>query len=149
MVDHPYGLALDAAGNLFIADLGNARIRKIALNGTIQTVAGGGLIPAGTNGDNNAALSVQLMQPRNIALDPDGTLYISDFGANRVYRVSAGGNLTTLAGTGNSGFTGDGAAAGICAFADPCGPPSGPPLKLFIFRTLHQPHRPGTPAATR
>jgi uncharacterized protein (TIGR03437 family) len=121
MVDHPYGLAVDAAGNLFIADLGNARVRKISLNGTIQTVAGGGLIPAGANGDNNPALSVQLMQPRNIALDPDGTLYISDFAANRVYRLSTGGTLTTLAGTGNVGFAGDGAAAVMAQLRSPAG----------------------------
>jgi uncharacterized protein (TIGR03437 family) len=121
MVDHPYGLALDATGNLFVADLGNARIRKISLNGTIQTVAGGGLIPAGTNGENNPALSVQLMQPRNLALDPDGTLYISDFGANRVYRLSTGGTLTTLAGTGNAGFTGDGAGAVMAQLKSPAG----------------------------
>ncbi len=121
MVDHPYGLAVDTAGNLFIADLGNARIRKLSVNGTIQTVAGGGLIPAVTNGDNNPALSVQFIQPRNVALDADGTLYISDFGANRVYRVSAGGNLTTLAGTGNAGFTGDGASAVMAQLKSPAG----------------------------
>jgi uncharacterized protein (TIGR03437 family) len=132
MVDHPYGLAVDATGNLFIADLGNARIRKIFLNGTIQTVAGGGLIPAGTNGDNNPALSVQLMQPRNITLDPDGTLYISDFGANRVYRLSAGGTLTTLAGTGNAGFTGDGAGAVMAQLKSPAGIASDTIGNVFI-----------------
>jgi len=132
MVDHPYGLAVDAAGNLFIADLGNARIRKISLNGTIQTVAGGGLIPAGANGDNNPALSVQLMQPRNIAVDPDGTLYISDFGANRVYRLSAGGTLTTFAGTGNAGFAGDGAAAFMAQLKSPAGLASDTIGNVFI-----------------
>ncbi|HEY6390115.1 MAG TPA: hypothetical protein VIX89_02485 [Bryobacteraceae bacterium] len=132
MLDHPYGLAIDLAGNLFIADLGNARIRKISLNGTIQTVAGGGLIPAGTNGDNNPAVSVQLMQPRNIALDPDGTLYISDFGANRVYRLSAGGTLTTFAGTGNAGFAGDGAAAFAAQLKSPAGLASDTIGNVFI-----------------
>ncbi len=117
MIDHPYGLAVDTAGNLFIADLGNARIRKLSVHGTIQTVAGGGL----ATGDNNPALSVQFMQPRNIALDADGTLYISDFGANRVYRISAGGNLTTLAGTGNAGYTGDGASAVLAQLKAPAG----------------------------
>jgi len=121
MVDHPYGLAVDGAGNLFIADLGNGRIRKLSVNGTIQTVAGGGLIPAVTNGDNNPALSVQFIQPRNIALDAAGTLYISDFGANRVYRMSAGGNLTTFAGTGNAGYTGDGASAVLAQLKAPAG----------------------------
>jgi uncharacterized protein (TIGR03437 family) len=132
MVDHPYGLAVDAAGNLFIADLGNARIRKISLNGTIQTVAGGGLIPAGTNGDTNPALSVQLMQPRNIALDPDGSLYISDFAAHRVYRLSAGGTLTTLAGTGNAGFTGDGVSAVMAQLNSPAGIASDTIGNVFI-----------------
>jgi uncharacterized protein (TIGR03437 family) len=121
MVDHPYGLTVDASGNLFIADLGNARIRKIYVNGTIQTVAGGGLILVGTNGDNIPALSAQLVQPRNVALDPDGTLFISDFGANRVYRLSGGGTLTTLAGTGNAGFAGDGAGAVMAQLKSPAG----------------------------
>jgi trimeric autotransporter adhesin len=121
MLDHPYGLAVDTNGNLFIADLGNARVRKLSANGTIQTVAGGGLIPARTNGDNNPALGVQFEQPRNVAIDPDGTLYISDFGANRVYRVSPGGNLTTLAGTGSAGLTGDGASAVMAQLKSPAG----------------------------
>jgi uncharacterized protein (TIGR03437 family) len=132
MLDHPYGLAVDTVGNLFIADLGNARVRKLSVNGTIQTVAGGGLIPAVTNGDNNPALSVQFIQPRNIALDADGTMYISDFGANRVYRVSPGGNLTTLAGTGNAGFTGDGASAVMAQLKSPAGLASDTLGNLYI-----------------
>lgn len=119
-VSHPYGLALDLLGNLYIADLGNARVRKIGADGMIRTVAGGGTIPPGGNGDGGPATSAQLLQPRNVAVDPDGTLYISDFGANRVYRIS-GGTLTTMAGTGNAGFSGDYAAAELAQLKSPAG----------------------------
>ena len=119
-LSHPYGLALDLQGNLYVADLGNERVRKIAADGTIRTVAGGGSIPPGGNGDGGPAISAQLLQPRNVAVDPDGTLYISDFGANRVYRIS-GGTLTTMAGTGNAGFSGDYAAAELAQLKSPAG----------------------------
>jgi len=121
LLSRPYGLALDLTGNLYIADLGNARIRKISLDGTIQTVAGGGSIAPGVNGDGSPAVSMQLNSPRNVAIDPDGTMYISDFGAHRVYRVSADGTLTTLAGTGKAGFTGDNASAGLAQLNSPAG----------------------------
>jgi sugar lactone lactonase YvrE len=101
VLSHPYGVAVDAQGNLYIADLGTARIRKISIDGTIRTVAGGGTIAPGGTGDGGAATSAQLLQPRYIAVDLDGTLSISDFGAHRVYRVTPGGILTTLAGTGD------------------------------------------------
>ena len=104
LLSHPYGLAIDSVGNLYIADLGNARVRKISTDGTIQTVAGGGSVVPGGNGDGSPAVMMQLVQPRNVAVDPDGTLYISDFGAHRVYSVSPGGILITLAGTGNARF---------------------------------------------
>jgi len=121
LLSHPYGLAVDSAGNLYIADLGNARVRKISTDGTIQTVAGGGSIVPGGNGDGSPAVMIQLTQPRNVAVDPDGTLYISDFGAHRVYRVSPGGILTTLAGTGNPGFGGDGESAQLAQLNAPAG----------------------------
>ncbi len=121
LLSHPYGLALDAQGNLYIADLGNARVRKISQDGTIRTVAGGGTIVPGGNGDGGPAVSAQLLQPRNIAVDPDGTQYISDFGANRVYQVSPGGILTTLAGTGVPGLAGDNGSAQLAQLKSPAG----------------------------
>src|SRR4029077_282845 len=96
LLSHPYGVAVDAQGNLYVADLGNARVRKISTDGTIRTVAGGGTIPPGGNGDGGPATSAQLIEPRNVAVDLDGTLYISDFGVHRVYRVSPAGILSTV-----------------------------------------------------
>ncbi|HYL38240.1 MAG TPA: SMP-30/gluconolactonase/LRE family protein [Bryobacteraceae bacterium] len=121
LLDHPYGLAVDPTGNLYIADLGNARVRKVSLDGAIQTIAGGGTIVPGGNGDGGPASSAQLLEPRNVAWGPDGMLYISDFGANRVLQVSPAGILTTAAGTGKAGFSGDGAAAQSAQLRAPAG----------------------------
>ena len=121
LLSHPYGIALDSAGNLYIADLGNARVRKVSVDGTIQTVAGGGFIAPGDNGDGSPAVMMQLAQPRNVAVDPAGTLYVSDFGAHRVYQISPGGILTTVAGTGTAGFSGDNASALLARLNAPAG----------------------------
>jgi len=83
------GLALDAKGNLYIADTGNNRVRKVSavasLSGTMTTVAGTGV--AGASGDNGPALAAQLNQPYAVALDASGNLYISDRGNNKVRKV--------------------------------------------------------------
>jgi trimeric autotransporter adhesin len=121
MLNQPYGLALDGAGNLFIADLGNARIREMTTNGSIQTVAGGGAVPQGGTALGGPALDATFTAPRNVALDPDGTLYISDFGANIVYRVSPAGNLTVLAGTGSAGYSGDASSSILAQLNSPAG----------------------------
>jgi sugar lactone lactonase YvrE len=121
LLNHPYGVALDVQGNLYIADLGNGRVRKISNDGTIRTIAGGGTIAPGGNGDGGPAASAQLLEPRNVAVDPDGTLYISDFGAHRVFRVTPGGILTTLAGTGSAGFSGDGSSPQLAQLNSPAG----------------------------
>ena len=107
----PYGLAYDARGNLYIADLGNARVRRVGVDGAITTIAGGGLVPAGGANEGSLGTFVSLTAPRNLALDGYGSIYISDFGANCVYRLSQEGSLTTVAGSGTHGFSGDGMAA--------------------------------------
>lgn len=109
-LNSPYGLAY-SRGNLYIADLGNARVRRIGPDGAITTIVGGGSIPAGGMNDGSAATLLALMAPRNIAIDGPGILYISDFGGQRVYRMGTDGSLTTVAGTGVRGYSGDFGAA--------------------------------------
>jgi len=132
LLSHPYGVVVDVQGNLYIADLGNGRVRKISPDGTIATVAGGGSIAPGGNGDGGPATSAHLLEPRNVAVDPDGTLYISDFGAHRVYRITPGGILTTLAGTGKAGFSGDGGASQLAQLNSPAGLASDSNGALYI-----------------
>ena len=103
------GLALDGAGNLYVGDLDGNRIRRIDRNGIISTVAGIG--EAGFGGDGGAATSAMLRRPTDIALDADGNLYIADSDNNRIRRVDAQGIITTVAGTGQRGFSGDGGPA--------------------------------------
>jgi len=120
-LNQPYGLALDSEGDLYIADLGNSRVREVAASGVIQTVAGGGALPATSTGQGGPATTAQLMQPRNVAIDGSGSLYISDFGANQVYRVTSDGELSLVAGTGTAGFAGVGTSALMAQLNAPAG----------------------------
>jgi uncharacterized protein (TIGR03437 family) len=132
LLNQPYGLALDPAGNLYIADLGNARVRKIGTDGIIQTIAGGGTLPATSTGQGGPATSVQLAQPRNVAVDAAGSLYISDFGANQVYHVTASGILSLVAGTGTAGFSGVGTSALLAQLNAPAGLAVDPTGAVYI-----------------
>ncbi len=102
----PEGPAVDASGNLYFADSGNSRVRKVDASGTITTVAGTGT--AGFSGDGGPATSAELNYPFAVAVDGAGNLYIADRGDNRVRKVDASGTITTVAGTGTAGFSGDG-----------------------------------------
>ncbi len=104
-LSYPANLAVDWAGNLYIADPGNYRIRKIS-NGIISTVAGSG----GLLGDNGPATSAELNQPTGVAVDAAGDLFIADTDNNRIRKVM-NGVITTIAGSGPSGFYGDGGPA--------------------------------------
>ena len=95
-LNEPFGVAVDSAGNVYIADTYNNRIRKVS-NGMITTVAGNGT--AGFSGDNGPATSAQLSGPSGVAVDSAGNLYIADTGNNRIRKVS-NGVITTVAGGG-------------------------------------------------
>ena len=125
-LNQPYGVALDAAGDLYIADLGNALVRRIDTHGIITTVAGGGTLPPTNSAQGVDPLHAQLNSPRNVAAAPDGSVYISDFGGQYVYRLSAAGTLTVIAGTGSAGFSGDNGAANVAQVAYPAGLTVGP-----------------------
>ncbi|HYW48717.1 MAG TPA: hypothetical protein VE959_37985 [Bryobacteraceae bacterium] len=103
----PRGVAVDAAGNLYIADSGNAVVRKVA-NGAITTIAGTGL--PGFSGDGGAPTSAQLASPSGIAVDVNGSLIVAD-GAARIRKILFYGFITTIAGNGATGYSGDGGLA--------------------------------------
>jgi len=94
-IGNPTGIATDSAGNVYIADSGNFRVRKVS-NGVITTVAGNGT--GGFSGDNGPATNAQLTNPTNVAVDPTGNLYIADSGNHRIRKVTAG-TISTFAGT--------------------------------------------------
>ena len=109
LLSFPRGVAVDGSGNVYIADTGNHRVRKVDSSGTITTFAGTGA--SGFGGDGGSATSSLLSFPRGVAVDGSGNVYIADTGNHRVRKVDSSGTITTFAGTGASGFGGDGGSA--------------------------------------
>jgi len=106
---YPSGVAVDTAGNIYIADDVNNVIRKVNNSGVIRTVAGNGT--GSYNGDGDTATNANLYFPDGVAVDAVGNIYIADYGNHRIRKVNTSGIITTLAGNGNYGFIGDGGAA--------------------------------------
>jgi hypothetical protein len=125
LLNQPTGVAIDASGNLFIADQLNNRVRKVTPAGTITTVVGNGQ-NAFYKGEGGPATSAQICNPYSVAVDGSGNLYVSDTGNHAVRKVS-GGIITTFAGTGVSlcgqagGYSGDGGAAKSAKLNNPNG----------------------------
>ena len=116
--NYPTDIAVDAAGNLYIADYGNFRVRKVK-DGIINTVAGKGSF--GYNGDGGRAIDA-LVEPSGIALDDQNNLYISDFNNNIIRKVHANtGIISTIAGTGKKGDTGDKGPSSAALLFSPSG----------------------------
>jgi len=119
-INNPYHIAVDALGDLFIADGGNHRVRRVdVITGIITTIAGTG--NPGYNGDDQLATSADLQDPRGVAIDTAGNLYIADYGNHRVRIVNPAGVIQTFAGNGKYGFSGDGSLATAASLKGPTG----------------------------
>lgn len=116
-IGQPFWMNYDSAGNLYFASVGECRIRKVNTSGIITTAAGTGT--CGYNGDGILATAAELNLPRGVALDTAGNLYISDTLNHRVRKVNSSGMISTFAGTGQNGFSGDGGLATSAKVGNP------------------------------
>jgi gliding motility-associated-like protein len=143
-INHPNGLDIDAAGNLFFADQYNNVIRKISSSGVISTFAGTGIF--GYSGDGGPATAAKLGQATNVKLGSAGDLYITDYSNNRVRKVDGGGVITTVVGTGVAGFSGDGGPATNAKIHQPVALMFDIAENLYVVDQLNQCVRKVTPA---
>ncbi|AEH11730.1 NHL repeat containing protein [Candidatus Protofrankia datiscae] len=116
-----YDVTIDRAGALYITDWTSHQIRKIQPDGTVVTVAGTGSGNAGFGGDGGPATQAELNSPATTAVDSDGNVYISDSHNHRIRKIDPLGIITTIAGTGTAGFSGDGGPATAAQLNEPYG----------------------------
>ena len=129
-LNNPSGVAVNAAGDVFIADTGNSRIQEVNTSGVISTVAGN--LEPGYNGDNIAATSAELWYPEGVAVDGNGNLFIADWENQRIREVNSSGIITTVAGDGVFGYGGDNGAATSAELGGPFSIAIDPSDDLFI-----------------
>ncbi len=118
-LNNPISVAVDSAGNVFINDAGNYRIRKIAPNGNINTIAGTNVSADSPDGPNAAGSAINSVE--GIATDAFGNLYIAEAGGNKIREVTSDGRLITIAGNGKHGYAGDGGPAARASLGAPSG----------------------------
>jgi hypothetical protein len=118
-LNQPQGVAVTADGGFLIADSSNQRVRRVSPGGTITTVAGTGAL--GFSGDGGPATAADIGNPQGVAVTADGSFLIADSDNQRVRHVSPAGTITTVAGTGTEGFSGDGGPATAAELAFPSG----------------------------
>jgi len=115
----PSGTAIDASGNIYIADGGFNRVRKVTTAGIITTIAGTGI--AGFSGDGAAATAAQLNNPMGVAVDASGNIFIADYSNYRIREINTSGIISTVAGTGVLGYTGNNGPATAAELTYPQG----------------------------
>ncbi|HSY76531.1 MAG TPA: hypothetical protein VK890_06730, partial [Bacteroidia bacterium] len=114
---YPYGVAVDINGNVYIADYGDEAIRMVDASGNIHTIAGGSVV--GFSGDGGPATAAKLNAPAGVAVDKSLNIYFADSQNQRIRKVSNTGIITTIAGNGTAGFSGDGGAATVAKLSTP------------------------------
>ena len=135
-LDSPYAVAVDATGNLYVTDNGNQRVRRIDPAGLISTIAGTGEF--GFAGDGGPATAALLGSPRHVAVDAAGNLYVVDTLNQRVRRIDPAGVISTIAGTGESGFSGDGGPAATAQLNFPYGVATDTAGNVYMADTLNR-----------
>jgi trimeric autotransporter adhesin len=134
-LNDPTGMVLDAANHLTLADTGNHRVRQVGADGRLTTIAGDG--SPGRTGDNGPATQAQLTGPAGLLFDASGNLYIADVAEHVVRKVDRSGMMTTIAGTGTPGFSGDGQPAITAQLNQPRGLAMDTAGNLFIADSLN------------
>ena len=129
-LNYPTGIAADVAGNIYFSDSENHRVRRIRRDGVVETFAGDP--DASELGRAWPARSARLFFPQGLAFDSAGNLYIADSAHHRIRRVTPGGVITTVAGTGEAGYSGDGGAAMLARLRNPEGVFAGASGELWI-----------------
>ena len=129
-LNYPKNITIDSAGNIYIADKTNSKIRKINTSGIITTIAGTGT--AGFKGDGGLATAATLLRPQGVAVDSSGNVYIADTENHRIRKINTSGIITTIAGTGTAGFKGDWGLATAAQLNGPCDVTVDPSGNIFI-----------------
>ena len=132
----PQSVFVDGSGNVYIADVNNNRIRKVDPSGDISTFAGDGTV--GSGGDGGAATAAQLDSPLDVSVDGSGNVYIADTNNNRIRKVDSSGDISTFAGTGTAGFSGDGGPATLAQIFFPHGVSVDGSGNVYIADTANQ-----------
>lgn len=133
-LNYPTGVAIDSAGNIFIANRNNRRVRKVDASGLITTVAGGG---AG-NGDGGPATSAQLSHPTSLAFDSAANLYMADAGYNSIRKMTVDGTISTIAGNGYAEFSAEYGPSRRISLNQPGGIAVDPAGFMYIADTNNQ-----------